>query len=208
VVVGDHRERNVLVIESVVARFATPADGWIRTTWSLSQLGIGLFAAFGCHIFNFLVIVADDAEVGLLDLFLKPLKLWGRAIEHLPARLWVVNTAISGLTAAVLSVLVIGGIPYDRLWDWGLKQPVKQDLMGAVMEQVQKVEGNGDDLEKSINDFAGKKGDEANDTPNADPRSCSWPLRGRIDSSHLDPLELLIPATNSRANAVCSQHGP
>jgi hypothetical protein len=159
-----------VVIESVAARFATPADSWTRTTWSLSQLALGLFAACGCHIFNFLTIVADDAEVGMLDLLLKPLKLWGRAIENLPTRLRVVNTAISGLTAAVLSVLVIGGIPYDRLWDWGLKQPAKQDLMGAVMEQVQKADGKGDeDLEKSINDFAGKKGDEANDKPKADP---------------------------------------
>jgi hypothetical protein len=97
----------VVVIESVAARFTAPADSWIRTTWSLSQLAIGLFAALGCYIFNFLAIVADDAEVGLLDLLLKPLKLWGRALEHLPARLWVVNTAVSGVTAAVLSVLVL-----------------------------------------------------------------------------------------------------
>jgi hypothetical protein len=158
-----------VIVESVAARFATPADSWIRTTWSLSQLAIGFAAVVGCHIFNFLTIVADDADVGLLDLLLKPLKLWGRAIGHLPSRLWVVNTAISGLTAAVLSVLVIGGIPYDRLWDWGLKQPVKQDLMGAVMEQVQKVDGKEEDLEKSINDFAGKKGDDPNDKPKADP---------------------------------------
>ena len=67
-------------------------------------------------------------------------------------------------------MLVIGGIPYDRLWDWGVKQPPKQDLMGAVMDQVQKVEGNGeDDLEKSINDFAGKNGDESTDKPKAEP---------------------------------------
>ncbi len=52
----------VLIVESVVARFATPADSWVRTTWSLSQLTIGLVAAFGCHVFNFLVLAADDAE--------------------------------------------------------------------------------------------------------------------------------------------------
>lgn len=160
-----------LVIESVVARFATPADSWIRTTWSLSQLTIGLLAAFGCHIFNFLIIVGDDADVGLLDLLLKPLKLWGRAIENLPTRLWVVNAAVSGLVAAALSLLVIGGIPYDRLWDWGVKQPPKQDLMAAVMNQVQQLDdGKGsDDLEKSINDFAGKEGDEQPAKPKVDP---------------------------------------
>jgi hypothetical protein len=160
-----------LAMESVVVRFVTPADSWIRTTWSLSQLTIGLLAAFGCHIFNFLIIVGDDAEVGLLDLLLKPLKLWGRSIQNLPLRLWVVNAAVSGLAAAALSLLVIGGIPYDRLWDWGVKQPPKQDLMAAVMNQVQKLDdGKGsDDLEKSIGDFAGKKGDELTDKPKVDP---------------------------------------
>jgi hypothetical protein len=160
-----------LTIESVVARFVTPADSSIRTTWSLSQLAIGLLAAIGCHIFNFLIIVGEDSDVGVLDLLLKPLKLWGRAIQNLPLRLWLVNSAASGLAAAVLSPLVIGGIPYDRFWDWGVKQPPKPDLMGAVMEQMQKVEGNGeDDLEKSINDFAGKNGEESTDSPKVPPK--------------------------------------
>jgi ATP dependent DNA ligase C terminal region len=160
----------VLIVESVAARIVTPADSWIRTAWSLSQLGIGLLAAFGCHILNFMWLTADDAEIGMIDLLMKPLKLWGRAIENLPSRLWVANAAVSGLAAAVLSVLVIGGIPYDRLWDWGFKEPPKQDLMGAVMDQVQKVDGNGeDDLEKSINDFAGKKADEPTEKPKAEP---------------------------------------
>jgi hypothetical protein len=160
----------VLIVESAVPRFITPADSWVRTTWSLGQLAIGLLAAIGCHVFNFLVLTADDSEIGLLDLMLKPLKLWGRAVENLPTRLWVVNAAVSGLVAALLSVLVIGGIPYDRLWDWGVKQPPKQDLMGAIMDQVQKVDGNGeDDLEKSIHDFAGKNGEESADKRKADP---------------------------------------
>jgi hypothetical protein len=98
---------------------------------------------------------------------MKPLKLWARAIQNLPLRLWAANAATSGLAAALLSVLVIGGIPYDRLWDWGVKQPPKQDLMGAVMDRVKKLdngEGSGD-LEKSIGDFAGSKGDELKEKP-------------------------------------------
>ena len=161
---------SVLIIESVVVRFATPAGSWIRTTWSLSQLMIGVLAAFGCHAFNFLVLAADDAEIGLLDLLMKPLKLWARAIQNLPTRLWVANAAACGLAAALLSVLVIGGIPYDRMWDWGFKEPPKQDLMGAVMDRVKKLDNGGgsDDLEKSISDFAGK-GDELTDQPKLEP---------------------------------------
>jgi hypothetical protein len=90
-------------------------------------------------------------------------KLWNRAVGVLPTRFWVVNSASSGLAATLCSVLIIGGIPYDRMWDWGFDAPPKQDLMGAVMKRVQQLDsGNGsDDLEQSINDFAGKDGDES-----------------------------------------------
>jgi ATP dependent DNA ligase C terminal region len=160
-----------VTIESIVARLVTPADSRVRTAWSLSQLAIGVTALVGCHVFNFLVLAAEDADFGLLDLLMKPLKLWARAIQNLPTRLWVTNAAASGLAAAVLSVLVIGGIPYDRLWDWGFKQPPKQDLMGAVMDRVRKLDNGKEsgDLEKAVSDFAGSKGDEPKDKSNAAP---------------------------------------
>jgi hypothetical protein len=158
-----------VMAESIVARLVTPAGSWVRTAWSLGQLTIGALAVAGCHIFNFLVLAADDADVGLLDLLLKPLKLWTRAIQNLPERLWVADAAASGLVATVLSLAVIGGISYDRLWDWGFTQPVKRDLMGAVMNRVKQLDsGNGnDDLEGAIGDFAGSQ--DATGTQKAQP---------------------------------------
>jgi hypothetical protein len=149
-----------VVVESVVVRFATPADSSLRTIWSLSQLATGVFAAAGCHIFNFLSLAAEDADVGLLDLLLKPLKLWSRTFHNLPRRLQLVNATACGLTAAAMSLVVIGGIPYERLWDWGIEAPPQQNLMGAVMDRVKELdsqEGSGN-LEDSIKDFAGENG--------------------------------------------------
>jgi hypothetical protein len=164
-----------VVAESVIARFATPADGALRTTWSLSQLAAGFVVVAGCHIFNFLVCAADDADFGVLDLFLKPLKLWIRAAHNLPHRLWVTNSAACGLAAMVLSLAVIGGIPYERLWDWGFQAPVKQNLMGAVMDRAKQLDSrNGaDNLEDAIGDFAGSQGIEGEETkmPPPKPRS-------------------------------------
>jgi hypothetical protein len=153
-----------IVIESVVARFATPDGSALRTTWSLSQLAIGVIVAAGCHVFNFVVLATEDADFGVMDLFLKPLKLWLRAVHRMPTRLWVANAAACGLVAAAMSMLVIGGLPYERLWDWGFQQPVKQDLMGAVMDRAKKL-NSGDDgeLEDAIGDFAGSADAEAGD---------------------------------------------
>jgi hypothetical protein len=160
----------VVLLESVVARLATPAGSSLRTAWSLTQLAIGIIAVVVCHIFNFMLLAADDADVGLLDLLLKPIRLWTRTCQQLPKRLWFFNTLVCGLVAAILSPLVIGGIPYERFWDWGFKQPVKQDLMGAVMDRAKqlKSQNGSDDLEEAIGDFAGKGGLDP-DAPKPEP---------------------------------------
>ncbi len=169
-----------VIVESVLARLVTPAGSSLRTAWSLAQLAIGVLAVAGCHVFNFLVVAAADADFGVLDLFLKPFKLWTRAVRNLPARLWVANTAASGLTAFVMSLVVIGGIPYERLWDWGFEAPPKQNLMGAVMDRVKELDSrNGaDDLEEAVGDFAGSQNVE----PGADlPKPTPEKPRGKVD---------------------------
>ena len=150
----------VIVVESVVVRLVTPDDGGLRTTWSLTQLSLGVLAVAFCHVFNFVVLAAEDADFGVLDLFLKPLKLWLRAVHRLPTRLWVATAAACGLAAVLMSMLVIGGLPYERLWDWGFEEPVKQDLMGAVMDRAKELDSRDQDLEEAIGDFAGKGGVE------------------------------------------------
>ena len=65
-----------------------------------------------------------------------------------------------------MSFLVIGGLPYERLWDWGFKPPAKQDLMAAVMDRAKQVENNkADSLEEAVGDFAGKAGLDEEKTP-------------------------------------------
>ncbi|HEX2473356.1 MAG TPA: hypothetical protein VHK01_01340 [Lacipirellulaceae bacterium] len=145
-----------VIVESIVVRLVTPAGSSIRTIWSLSQLMFGVLTFISCHIFNFVVLAAEDADFGVMDMLLKPLKLWIRAVRELPKRLWVSNTAASSVTAAAMSILVIGGIPYERFWDWGFDAPVKQELMAAVMDRAKQVAANeADSLEDAIGDFAG-----------------------------------------------------
>jgi ATP dependent DNA ligase C terminal region len=161
-----------VVVESIVGRLITPAEmGGLRTTWSLTQLGVGMFVFAICHIFNFLTLIASDSSVGFLDILSRPLKLWMRTAERLPQRLRLVNTAACSLTAALMSVLVIGALPYERLWDWGFEPPVKQNLMGAVMNQAKKLEsGKGaDNLEDAVGDFAGSQNLEPAELPTAPP---------------------------------------
>jgi hypothetical protein len=145
----------VVVVESFIGRFTTPADSAARTTWSLTQLGIGFLAFAVCHFVCFGRLMAEQAETNLLDFVLSPVKCWALAIGELPRRQWMFDGAASGLTAVAMSLVVIGGIPYHRLLDWGFKQPPKQNLMAAVLSQAQKIEGEEKSLEEAIEDFAG-----------------------------------------------------
>lgn len=160
-----------VVVGSILVRIVTPAGSSVRTTWSLSQLLIGCLAFAGMHVLNFLLMVGDDADTGALDLILRPIKLWIKAFKHMPTRLWVANTAAAGLTASTMSIVVIGGLPYERLWDWGFKQPPKQNLLGAIAQQAQKVKGEGaDNLEDAVADFADSQNlDEQNQQQKSPP---------------------------------------
>jgi hypothetical protein len=117
-----------------------------------------------CHIFNFLALISDDSEVGMLDLLLKPIRLWLSTLHNLPRRLRLVNALACGLTATVMSVVVIGSIPYEVLWTWGPTGKPKPNLMGAVMDRMNEI-GNGQEsgsLEDSVKDFAGTQNLDSN----------------------------------------------
>jgi len=169
-----------VVAESVIARLTTPSGlGGLRTTWSLTQLVIGTILVVGCHLFNFVVQAAEDTDLGVMDVLLKPFNAWLRAFDRLPTRLWVVDGALVGLTAVIMSLAVIGAIPYDRLWDWGFTPPPKQDLMGAVMDRAKQIdEGGADNLEDAIGDFAGQAGV---DGETAETKPSPPPKRNKID---------------------------
>ncbi|MEX2170166.1 MAG: hypothetical protein WD851_12715 [Pirellulales bacterium] len=149
-----------IVVMSIAVRLLTETGGTVRTTWSVTQLLGGLSLAVLCHIAAFLWMLSTESDMGITDVVVKPLKIWLQILSELPHRFWLLNTANAGLTAALCAALIIGGIPYERLWDWGFKAPPKQNLMGALMEQAQKAKGNNDGLEKAIGDFAGSAGAE------------------------------------------------
>jgi len=144
-----------VIIESVAARLLT--DGGLRTLWSLTQLFVGFIAFAVCHTYCFARVLNNEADVKLMDYVLRPINTWSSLIRELPERSWACYVGLSGLTAVIMSLLVIGNIPYERLLDWNVKEKAKFNLMGAIMEQAQNNAAEDDkSLEEAIGDFAGK----------------------------------------------------
>ena len=145
-----------VIVESVAVRLATAGTA-LQTTWSLSQLLIGLVAFFVSHTYCFVQILKNEADIKLLDYLLRPIKTWSIIFRGMPERGWVCYAGLSGLTAVVMSMLVIGGIPYERLLDWNIKEKAKFNLMGAIIDQAQDMaEENDKSLEEAVGDLAGK----------------------------------------------------
>ena len=146
-----------VIVESLAARLLTSEGSGLRTIWSLTQLVFG-FLAFGvCHTYCFLKVMKNEADTKLLDYLLRPINTWSVIFRGLPERGWVCYVGLSGLTAVMMSVLVIGGIPYERLLDWGVKEKPKTNLMGALMDQaLGNAKEDDNNLEEAIGDFAGK----------------------------------------------------
>lgn len=147
-----------VILLSIFARVTTPASSVARTSWSLTQLAVGGLAFALCHFVCFSRLMSVKADTGLLDIILSPHKCWINAWDDLPDSQWMFHGGAAGLIATVMSLLVIGGIPYHKLLDWGFEKPPEQNLMAAVMEQAQQIEGDEKSMEEAIEDFAGQAG--------------------------------------------------
>lgn len=134
-----------VAVASLGVRLLVAEDAALRATWAVLQLLGGACAAMVCHLLAFFLIASRDTDLGVADLVVNPLRAWIRLIREMPSRLWVLNSANASLSAALFAALIIGGIPYEKVWDWGFRQPVKKNLLGAIAEKANA--GGGDDME-------------------------------------------------------------
>lgn len=138
-------------------RVATLTNPTLQTYCGIGGLALGLSVAAIAHLVGFLLCSSEDADFGVPDLLIKPLKTWKKLAANLPERVWLANSANLGVSVALASALIVGGIPYEKLLDWGYKPRAKKSLVAAIAEQAANAPGNGtDNLEDAIGDFAGK----------------------------------------------------
>lgn len=138
---------------SLGVRLYTIEDPALRTIWALCQLALGACLFATCHLLAFFMAASSDTDMGVMDLVVSPLKGWMKIFQRLPERFWVVNSANFTLSAALFAMLIIGGIPYEAVWDWGFKAPAKKNLLGAIADKA----GGGDsdmDMDEALNSFA------------------------------------------------------
>jgi ribosomal protein L40E len=141
----------------VTARIATLDNPSLQTWCGVIGLVGGLIIALTAHIVAFVLCSFDDANFGVADIIVKPLKTWRQIARGLPEKIVLANSANFGVSLALTAALVVGGIPYERLLDWGFTARPKQSLVGAITSAAAEDKAKGaDSLEGAVNDFAGE----------------------------------------------------
>lgn len=154
-----------IVALGVAARLGTAGNPSLRSTIGVIGVLGGMFTLLVTHVVSFVLVSSDDADLGVADLIIKPTKHWVGILKALPEKFWLVNTGAGSLATALTAALIVGGIPYERLLDWGFKAPPKQNLVGAIAEQASKMKGDEKgSLEDSVNSFASQAGDLEGDS--------------------------------------------
>lgn len=161
----------VLAVAAVAARLATPDDSMARTICALSLLGAGALAVIVAHVVAYVAAIFSDGQMGVFDLFLKPLSVWGPTFNRFPDTFPRVASAGWGLSAMFFAVVVIGNIPYSKLWDFGDAEPAKVNLVKAIASSGFEAEEADGDLEGAIEEFAGQANPQPSTSETPKPKS-------------------------------------
>jgi len=135
-----------------IAIRALVEDAAMRSYLATAIALIAIFVEAMCHLTTTVIMSMDDPDVSLIDAVVSPTKSWRRMIKDMPRRLWLAGIAVFAVFAAFGANFIIGGIDYDRIWDWDIKPPVKKSLLGAIEKA-----GAGDpemSMEEAMESFA------------------------------------------------------
>ncbi|QDU90150.1 hypothetical protein Pla175_35510 [Pirellulimonas nuda] len=144
----------VVVACCVALRLATSPESDLRSAWGVGLLLGGLVLAMLCHFAAFVLVAADDPDMSVLDLVVSPLKSWIKLCHGLPRRHWLLNACVSSLVTAVCAAGIVGGIPYERLWDWGIQAPTKKNLVAAIAQKGAGNKNEKQSMEEAMKSFA------------------------------------------------------
>ena len=141
-----------IIVESVLGRLTTEPESELRERWSVYQFLIGGLALLSVHTYSYVRAILNSTDYNLLDIVLKPVKIWEGVVNALPRTRFLIFVGSTSLTATLMAMIVVGGLPYHILWSWKVRERAKPNLMAAALSHMQQGESEGD-LEESMDDF-------------------------------------------------------
>jgi hypothetical protein len=118
----------------VLARVCTEPDSLSRLVCALLLLFAAKSAIITAHVWSFFYAVPESDRLGIADLFVRPFYVWSPTMRDIEQPgVWRRPAILSfGIVAEVIGLVVVGGIPWDRVWELGPKEPPKKALADAI----------------------------------------------------------------------------
>ncbi len=157
----------IVAVISLAPRYFTSPGTSARTTWALSQLVITISMVGAAHVMSFLHALPEGEKLGIMDLLLSPMSVWGSTIRDMRATGagWYRAGLLSwGTLGKIITLTVVGGIPYDMMWDWGIEEPPKNNLIGAVADAARAGSPDTDGLADAV-DNVDESAESLKETP-------------------------------------------
>jgi hypothetical protein len=133
--------------------------------WTYAQFGAGVFAVIAAHVGCYMFAIMHNDSLSFLDIVLKPFVIWMATLQELPASFKRVALGVWGFAAALFAAVVVAGVQYDEIIDWGKVPPKKAKKSIAVP-----IDGPANDdksLEEAIDEFGKQAGVSPGDGKNS-----------------------------------------
>ncbi|MBX7166410.1 MAG: hypothetical protein K1X74_08665 [Pirellulales bacterium] len=158
----------VVTAVSIGARFLFPLGSWSRAYWAIGQWVIGSLAFGVVHLVAFLTAIAEDSDLKLLDIALRPFKVWKQTFVELPVTSRRVCIGVWSLCLAIMGPAVVGGIPYHLIWELGPEEEAAPNLIHAVVDLTDNANDEDMNMEEAMEKMTGKNADDENQDNSGD----------------------------------------
>ena len=135
-----------------------PEGTQLQVLWGCGQAAGGAAIFLVAHVAAFVrASVAGDA-VSFVDVVTQPLALWKFTIGKLPKSWPHIALGVWSVVASVCAVAIVGGIPYERFWDWGIEERADKQTQNAIASQMAAGSGEEMSMEEAMDEFAAGAG--------------------------------------------------
>jgi hypothetical protein len=128
-------------ITALAGKVLTDDDTTGRLIYTLCVMTVAKLAVISAHVWAFFYAVTESDRLGVGDLIMRPIAVWSAALRDINhPKMWRrPAVAVFGIVAESIALLVLGGVPWSRVWELGPREPPKKELADSL-DRVGKVD--------------------------------------------------------------------
>jgi hypothetical protein len=118
----------------MAARFLTEPGSLPRLAAALALLAASSVAVVFAQLWAFFYAVTESDKLGIGDILMRPVTVWSATFRDIDnPGVWRRFGIIAfGLTALILTLTVVRGVAWERIWELGPLEPPKQALLDSI----------------------------------------------------------------------------